>query len=234
MSGERRYGEAEVAEILDRATARDPTPALPSRTGLTLDELKEIGAQAGIAPDRIAAAAHSMAVARPVQVPPTKTFFGAPRTVAREFTLPRALTDEEWSRMVADLRATFGARGTLETHGTLRSWTEGALAVHVEPHGDVYRVRMKTEKTDVTGHFSMSLFYIAAAVLVTALLVLTDKDGGGAEILMSILAALMGMGGVAVFAHTRLSLPGWASKRAEQMNGLAERIPLLLDPGPTP
>ena len=43
-----------------------------------------------------------------------------------------------------------------------------------------------------------------------------------------ILAAFLGAVGVGAGANARFQLPRWARERATQMDGLAERIPLLL------
>lgn len=142
MSPERRYNEEEVAAILERATtSRSSQANLPSNaaTGFTLAELQEIGAEAGIAPEEIAAAAR--AVSTQASAPPVRTLLGAPRSVARIVPLTRELADAEWTRIVVALRETFGAEGRIREYGSLRTWRNGNLQVHAEPDGDGYRLR---------------------------------------------------------------------------------------------
>jgi len=65
MSTSRRYTDDEVHAIFERAAARqeEATHAEEaSRAGLSLEELKEIGAEAGIDPAHIALAANELAV----------------------------------------------------------------------------------------------------------------------------------------------------------------------------
>jgi hypothetical protein len=224
MSDERRYDDAEVAEILERATALEMTP-IPgpsvSATGLTLLELQEIGAQAGIPPERIAAAARLLSSRAPSHAP--LTFLGAPRSVRRCVSIARALTDDEWTRLVVDLRETFGAEGRVRVHGQLRSWTNGNLQVHVEPEGDRYRVRMETLKGDTFSRAALGV----AAMGGSGVMFLVNATGGLRPGGVAV-AAIMGLIGLVQLGYTRALLPRWASERAAQMESLAERIGLLV------
>lgn len=223
MSNERRYSETEIAEILEGATSEEGTlaPTSSSGSGLTLTELKEIGSEVGIAPDRIAEAARRMD-SRDL-IGPTKTFLGAPVSVSRTVPIERNLDDEEWTRLVVDLRETFGAVGKVRTQGPLRSWNNGNLQVHLEPHGDAYRVRMRTLKGRARPAATIGAFFTFVSVL---LLVLTLVGDGTVRDL--VMATAFGVAGVGQLAYTRATLPGWARERAAQMEGLAQRIPLLL------
>jgi hypothetical protein len=226
MSEERRYDEQETAEILERsAAAESPTARRPARTatGLTLPQLQEIGSEVGIDPERIAEAAR--AVESRAGAGPPKTFLGAPRSVTRSVSIPRALTDEEWTRLVVDLRETFGAMGQVSQHGPLRSWNVGNLQVHVEPDGDGYRVRMRTLKGNVGPALgtSLALLAIAGFSLVGAV-----TGAGGPDLSNLVFGAVLGTAGLAQLGYIRAMLPRWARERTAQMEALAERIPHLL------
>lgn len=224
MTG-RRYDDDEVSEILARATGEggdvpgDPT----SGEGLTLEELQAIGADVGIAPSRIADAAGSLE--RRAAAPPARTFLWAPRSVARIVPLAAPLDDEEWGRLVAELRVTFGAVGKLTTLGALRTWSNGNLQAHVEPDGSGWRLRMQTLKGDTPAQIGLGVTF----ALVGVLLVFLAAMGGGEDeaplVALAFLAAGLGQLG-----YLRLSLPRWAEERAEQMEGIATRLPALLKP----
>ena len=144
MSDRKRYTEDEIAEILEVATSAQETGGSLSRSGsesgLTLEQIQEIGSEVGIAPERIASAVQVVESRK--LVGPQKTFLGAPRSVSRVFPIDRPLTDQEWGRMVADLRQTFDAAGRVTSAGDLRTWTNGNLHVYVEPAGaGGYQVR---------------------------------------------------------------------------------------------
>ena len=224
MSDDRRYDEQEIAEILERATTSEATlPSEPAtvREGLTLAQLQEIGSEVGIAPASIADAAR--AISGRELAAATKTFLGTPRSVSRIVPIDRALNDDEWTRLVVDLRETFDAFGKVKIQGPLRSWTNGNLQVLVEPDGDRYRVRMRTHKGNVTPLAAMSVAFICLAVI-SLLQTLVDEAGFRGLLL----AAMFGVAGVGQLGYIRATLPGWAIERAAQMEGLAERIPLLL------
>ena len=224
MSDARRYDEAEIAEILELATTNEGAVQPGSRgsgEGLTLAQIQEIGSEVGIAPARIADAAQAMSNRN--LVGPTRTFLGAPSSVSRIVPIERPLTDDEWTRLVVDLRETFDAVGKVSTAGNLRTWSNGNLQVHVEPDGDRYRVRMRTHKGNVA-----PIMATTAAFMALALLMLFDGLGGGATFRAILPALMFGGAGLGMAAVTRGTLPGWALERATQMEGLADRIPLLL------
>ncbi|MGD8277455.1 MAG: hypothetical protein PVH00_05485 [Gemmatimonadota bacterium] len=224
MNDEHRFDEDEVAEILQRATSPEATgsPARPGDArGVTLAQLQEIGAEVGIDPARIAEAANVVTSRGAAPAPPR--VLGAPRSVSRSVPIPRPLTDDEWTRLVVDLRETFGAQGMVSQTGTLRSWSNGNLEIHVEPEGDHYRVRMRTIKGDAPMRTA-----IAAVILVMAAVLLLSGligDGGSSNVLVG---SLFGAFGLYRLGGIRRLLKRWAAERAEQMEGLAERIPRLL------
>src|SRR5512139_1975656 len=140
---ERRYNDDEVEAIFARASeAESETPQRSlSGEGRTLAELQAIGREAGLSSEAIAQAAR--ALEQPAQ-PPTGTFLGLPLGVARTVALPRRLTEDEWERLVVQLRETFNARGVLRSEGSFRSWSNGNLQVLLEPDGAGQRVRFRT------------------------------------------------------------------------------------------
>ncbi len=219
---ERRYDEDEVAEILKRATSNDGSSASPSAgagQGLTLTELQEIGGEVGIPASSIADAARALEVRGPAGV--SRRVLGVPIAVSRIVLIDRALTDHEWDRLVVDLRTTFEAEGRVRTHGALRSWSNGNLQIHVEPDGERYRVRMRTLKGSAA-----PLAIAGAAFLFMSAVILASNGIAWNELLP---AALVGMIGLGQIGYLGVSLPRWARERAAQMEGLAERIPLLLE-----
>lgn len=225
--GERRFSESEVDEIFERATSAEASRALkpsgaPSSDGLTLSELKEIGAEVGIPPERIAEAAQ--ALSHRLAVPAPRTFLGAPRSVSRIVRLPRALTDAEWSRLVVDLRETFGAQGRIQAHGALRSWSNGNLQVHVEPEGDGFRLRMQTLKGD-----ALSRALVGGTTMLMSGVMLFEGVTEGLRAGGFGVAAVLGLVGLAFFISPRLTLPEWAATRGSQMDAIAERVRRLLE-----
>ena len=222
MSDSRRYGEQEIAEILRRATEAEEVASPPAAgTGLTLAQIQEVGGEVGIAAARIERAARSLDLP---EVSPPARFLGAPRSVARLVPLVRPLSDDEWMRLVVILRETFGAMGTVEAIGPLRTWYNGNLHVHVEPWEGGHRVRMSTFKGNVTELTTMGAMFLLMAVFTGLIIYL--KKGMDPGLIMSAMFGVLGLG---VIGRSRLALPRWADTRAAQMEGIAERIPRLLD-----
>jgi hypothetical protein len=226
MNKGRRYDEEEIAEILRRATEADaataPRPSESGR-GLTLPEIQEIAGEVGIDAARVEGAARALDL--PISAPESapSRFLGAPRSVSRTVPLDRSLTDDEWMRLVALLRETFGAKGKVEQVGPLRTWYNGNLQVHVEPSADEYRLRMHTLKGNVTEFAIMGGAFLFLSIL-TGVLIFAKK---GLDVGL-IMSAMFGIVGLGALGTARLILPGWAKTRADQMASIAESVPRLM------
>lgn len=116
---DRRYNEKEVAEIFRSASEGLPAPQQPisREPGLTLTDLQSIGRDVGIAPDAVAQAAGALDVRRGSA---QRKFLGLPIGVSRTVDLHRRLTDEEWERLVVQLREVFDAYGKIRVEGSSR------------------------------------------------------------------------------------------------------------------
>jgi hypothetical protein len=216
---DRRFNEAEVSAIFERATEapRVEHGQTASGEGMTLAELQAIGREVGIAPERIAAAAHSLD--RAPSAP--RRIFGLPMGVERTVELNRRLSDEEWERLVVLLRETFQARGRVASQGSLRQWTNGNLQALLEPTATGQRVRLRTFKSDGPPRMAggMAMIGIAVTGLTTAVLTGAAADHG-------MLAALMTLGalGSTMIASAIVGLPRWARLRQQQMDEVAAKL----------
>lgn len=223
---ERRYTEEEVAAIFRIAAEEPQQPLLPAgrADGLTLAELQEIGREVGMAPDAVAQAAKAMAVQGRAG---TQSFLGLPIGVERTIVLDRRLTDEEWERLVVELREVFGAKGTVRAAGSLREWSNGNLHALLEPSGAGHRLRLRTmkESARISIAAGLAMLGMAGVVAVAAAL------GGGAGNPFPGVAFLL-LTGLGFIGSAVLRLPGWARLRARQMESFAPK--LALPPGPPP
>jgi hypothetical protein len=214
---ERRYNEDEVAAIFERATAvesqRQPIP-LASSKGMTLADLQAIGGQVGISAELMAEAARSLDV---IGQPTERRWLGLPIGVGRTVELPRKLREDEWERLVVDLRETFDAKGRLRTEGSFRQWTNGNLQALLEPTESGQRLRLRTVKGNAQGYM---LGGIALAV------------AGGFASLMRVMAgeadpwrvvAVLAVGG-GMFLLGAVQLAPWARTRRQQMEAIARRL----------
>lgn len=220
---ERRYTDEETAAIfkaaaeLQQAALTGPSsgPATSSGEGMTLAQLQEIGREVGIPSDLVARAAHGMERRGRASV---RRFFGLPIGVGRTVALQRTLTEDEWERLVVDLRETFDARGRIRTDGSFRQWTNGNLQALLEPTPDGHQLRLRTVKGDayrmMTAGFGM--------LVLDALLIPIRTLSARTEIMPPVF--LIGTMGVAMLALGALRVPGWAKERQQQMEDIAARL----------
>lgn len=217
---ERRYNETEVAEIFERAAEAQHTGQrhLPSVEGMTLTQLQEIGREVGISPEQLTRAARTIDLSGR---PTSRHFLGLPIAVGLSVDLDRKFSDEEWERLVVDLRETFDARGTLTREGSLRQWANGNLQALVEPTETGHRIRLRTSKGDARGLIvgGLGLIGFATASAIAAAV----GDGFVDRGFIAALGTLAAMG-ASMFGIGGLRLPGWARLRGRQMEEVAARI----------
>ena len=216
---ERRYNDKEIAAIF-RAAAEEG-PQSPQREvardeGLTLAELQSIGTEVGISSEAVAQAARAVDVRLGAA---SRTFLGLRIGVARTVNLNRRLSDEEWERLVVQLREVFNARGRTRSDGSLRQWTNGNLQVLLEPTETGHRLRFRTTHGAARASIGAGL----AVLGVTAIVALSGAIWGTLGDAASGIA-LMAAAGVGMIASGALRLPRWARLRERQMEALAARI----------
>lgn len=216
---ERRFTEDEVAEIFARATESQHVQGrhLPSNDGMTLAQLQEIGREVGLAPELVANAARSLDVAgRPAE----RKLLGFPIGVGRTVELPRKLTEDEWERLVVDLRETFDARGNVRAEGSLRSWNNGNLQALLEPTSTGQRLRLKTLNGSARSYIGVGAGFLVASIGLIAMRALGgDLDASLVSrlgVFLAVGAGMIGLGAV--------RLPSWARLRRQQMEDVAKRL----------
>lgn len=227
---ERRYNDKEMAAIFRAASEGPQQPTtdhdVPSDEGLTLSDLQAIGREVGISADAVAQAAQALDVRI---APASRTIFGLPIGVSRTVNLNRRLTEDEWERLVVQLREVFNARGRTRSEGSLRQWTNGNLQVLLEPTATGHRLRFGTIHGAARGAIGMGIMMLAVTAVVA---VTTALNGSFATAIpgLSVLAA----GGAAFIASGALRLPRWARIRQEQMDALASQVAASTPPGALP
>ncbi len=221
---ERRYNEDEVSAIFEQAAEAQQAVrrALPPGVGMTLADLQAIGREVGIPAELVDQAARSVDQhGRDA----SRTFLGLPVGVGRTVDLGRRLTDDEWERLVVDLRETFDARGSLRSDGSLRQWTNGNLQALLEPTPTGHRLRLRTVMGAARGMMTAGLSILG----VTATMVIVSAVTGHVAEALAEAGSLMVVG-AALFTVGAARLPGWARTRRRQMEGVAARLALTTEP----
>lgn len=217
---ERRYSEEEVAAIFERAAqSQQSVPKQRAMNeGMTLAQLQDIGREVGIPAELVAEAAHSLTIvnARPME----RKLLGLPIGVGRTVELPRRITDEEWERLVVDLRETFDARGRVRAEGTLRSWNNGNLQALIEPTATSHRLRLRTLNAQARTYMATGVALLLGGWATIAIKVV----GEGAQPDLLTKMAILLTAGVGMIAFGALRLPSWARLRKQQMEDVANRL----------
>lgn len=216
---ERRFSDQEVAEIFERATRQQSSALRQASTaeGMTLGQLQEIGREVGIAPEIIAQAARSVDSADRYTV---NRLLGLPIGVGVTASLGRRLSDDEWQRLIVDLRDTFDARGSVREEGAFRQWTNGNLQVLLEPTPEGNQVRLRTSKEDARAFIGIGLAFVALAIVAFA-----GKVVGGADVANTMQRVLpLGFIGAGLAAFGAVRVPRWARERRAQMESIVARL----------
>ncbi len=246
---ERTYSDEEVARILDAATDpgyggsgreeafadhADAAPQGPEARpgGLTLADLREIGAEAGIDPARITQAARSLdlfSAGSEVQ----RGLLGIPWQLRRNVPLPGPLQDEDWNRTVVLLRERFGGPGEISVDGSLRSWSEKDVSVFHEPDptGPGWRLRLELEAKEAKEGFEAAGLLAPTGVILVLVSLFTDAPEllAWIGIVTMVVAALL-CGGIA-----GAFVPRWQRARERELEAFAgdmTRLAARLELGP--
>ncbi|MEO5826001.1 MAG: hypothetical protein ABIR59_08950 [Gemmatimonadales bacterium] len=216
---DRRYTDDEMAEIFRRATESETSVPMrePGESGFSLQELQDIGREAGIADESVALAARSLDHREPTR---TVRVLGLPLGVANSVELDRYLTDVEWDALVVAARDTFHANGRLRVDGTFRQWTNGNLQVLLEPGDAGHRLTLRTRNANLQAQVLGG-----SAALAFGGLMLFGSVFGPATTAQGLLTggSMIALAGAAFLAMALVRLPIWARRRHEQFRALIER-----------
>lgn len=230
MPHEHGYSDEDVTRIFARASElevdqgeRDAAsggalvPADDSSRGLTLAELQAIGVEAGISAAAIARAAHELSLGAPA---PTvvQRWAGIPVAVGQSLRLDPRVSDDEWTRIVVRLRDTFDARGTLRDQGAFREWSNGNLQASLEPTDTGHLLRLRTRNGNASALLAMAGGLAGFASLLSLLGVVADRPKA------FVIAAMIGAIGVGMAGWQLVTLPRWASVRAQQFRDVLESV----------
>ncbi len=148
---ERRYTDEEVARLLQRASDLDrESGGRALARGLSLGELREVAAEAGIDPDMVTQAAAELDHrARP---DPGRLLLGGPGALRRTTSIPGSVDRDGLGRLVAVVDDVVPAQGTVgEALGTVR-WTSAnrflSRQVVVQPGDAETMLRVEERYTD--------------------------------------------------------------------------------------
>jgi len=199
---ERRFTDKEISLILRRASdleKRGSSTAVSSGRGLTLSDLKEIAAEAGIDPDLVARAVSEMEGPKGLR---TGSFLGGPGTVQREVrAAPEEMSREELAELVRVVDEEVRDQGTVqEALGTVRWTSQGRILstqVSLEPSDGETLIRVEERYHDALRGMlhGIPAGYGLLFGLVAALEGMELAFGPGALVVLASVATGFGLGG---------------------------------------
>ena len=224
---DRIYSEKEAAAILEGAArlqgVDEPVPSV----GLTLTELEGVAATAGIERRHVVAAAQAL---NTHAVTPRARIVGFQAEATRTILLDRTVSDEQWGRIVADLRRAFGGVGITSDVGAVRAWasagSESEVPVHasLEPEGAGARLTLTQRPGELVAVLTM-IVVSGLAVLGGATL-LFDADAGLLGTVLFVLATTL-------YAGVRFAYARWMRRTEAQFEeALARASGVVAAPAP--
>lgn len=214
----RTFSTEEAQRIFAAAAERQQATLRDEGEHLTLSELEESAAAAGIDPEHVRAAAERLV--RPSHTASKRRFLGLPVENRRSIALPFPLDDNTWGRIVEELRSVFGKRGLATEVGVLREWTSDAgeqrspVMVTAEPDGNGTRLTIERSTWSQTlglGGGTLSLFITAIMLSLTAA-ASGETDLWLVALFMTVIGLILT---AALFAGTRIAA-NRDSKRFEE------------------
>jgi hypothetical protein len=224
---DRRFTEEEMRAVFAKAAERQKrAEAIDVGAGLSLAEMQEVAAAAGIDPTHVAAAVAEMAA-----VPePRKTFFGAPVEVTRVRRLPVQVSEDGWARIVSELRRTFNEDGIAGQLGRIREWNamgrgprrDLVTRLAIEPDGDGARVTLRQAARDFAFGFTL-----AGSIMSFMAILFSTLAAAGVDNELWIPAGLMIGLAVLFLGGLQIGMRLWANRQERRFEALLDRIELI-------
>lgn len=224
----RRYNEKEVSRLLKRAGELQRSErSVPSPTGLTLAELEEIAAEAGLDIASLRRAATEIESSGPGGSSSLGLkVAGAPTRLLLERTLPFEATDQAFEELVPVIQVGTDAPGQLSQVGRTLSWNSqsqanpGALTILVSARKGETLIRIEERFANLAGGlFGGVLGGAGGGLGIGAGGAIAAALGGGA-LFVAIPAVVVG----GVFTGVRTIFRTVVNRRKRTLDSLMDRI----------
>lgn len=191
--------------------------------GLTLKELQQVGAEAGIDPAYIAAAAAELD--RPVRSEKVSALAGGPKHLQVERVVPGIVSEETWMVMVEELRRRFGKPGIAGQVGPVREWTpasDSTVRVTLRPEGGMTRLSVaQSLKEEAEIGPTLAIAFGGIALLLTVLMTAVSKQDLLLVLAFSAVLALVSLLGGRFFFSAH------AQKQERTLEAVLDRLEII-------
>lgn len=215
----RLYTEREIGALLRRASELQAEGSVSDKSGLTLAEIEQVAAEAGIDPRYVRSAATESL--RPENPGTRSSILGGPLALEEERVFHGEVTLEQWEDIVQEIRRTFGRSGVATQLGTTLEWSTSPEEAHVSlsPRNGRTRVQITQQHGGVA--FLCYFFGTLAAVFGTGMSLSMFGWPSSVEL------ALSGVGLAGYAAGLRGLFGYWTGRQREKIEALLERIEAL-------
>jgi len=155
--GARRFDDDEVSRILERAAElQHRAPLAPRETsGLTLAELEQVAAEAGIEPQHVRDAAAALERDAPTTLAGGRALLGAPMRLELERVVDGELPPGAYEALAETIRNTISSPGHVSTLGKSFEWNSAnpqrSLRVTVTPRAGRTVIRIEERFRNLVG-----------------------------------------------------------------------------------
>ena len=213
------FNEREISVILKRAAEIQGADGPARAFGLSLAELQQLAAEAGIDPHSVAVAAAEMGQHHADE---HRNLWGGPLTLTLDRVVEGEVDEAAWEEMVAAIRRTFNNTGTVQSWGKALEWTHGTGPASTQAHVTVTprdgRTRIQVFWND---QLLAAPFYVITGVLSLIMIPIVF----GALMMVSLAGAMLYLGLVAsLFMLARWLLSRVAGKEKRQIRSLMARL----------
>jgi len=206
------YDDRQAASILKKAAELQAgRPGLEKGSRLSIDDLKRIAAEAGIAPEMVDEASRQFAA---------RGSGGSQINVKRVLTFDRELGEREYEEVVGVLRSEYGQAGTPSTLGSAYEWSGGdVLGLHMSmvPRDGKTTVTVAQRRDGIVVTWILAFVFAFLGVLIP--LIVMAKQG---QILTGALYALCAVLFLAV--TTTLATRVGAKQADRRLDGVMDLI----------
>jgi hypothetical protein len=223
----RRYSDAEVRQLLERATrAQGSAPARRQAQGLTLAELEEVAAEAHIDVARLRTAAHELEIeraSRPAGV--GARLAGGPFRVRVERVLPFEIDEAALHGLVMSIAAETGDDGEPGFVGRTFTWTVSTnsgrrTTVRVRAHGGSTNIAAEERYNELAGGLFGGVLGGVGGGLGLGAGGAIAGTLGSAALAVAIPVAVIG----GTYAACRLGYRSYVRKRMIELDRLCDRV----------
>ena len=222
---ERLYGDQEISRILKRAAELQEEAGPTEGYGLSLDELQQVAAEAGLDPANVARAVAELEAGHAGEA--SFHWLGAPSSLRLERRVRGTLTEAARDDVIAEIRRTFEAAGTFSEVGRTLEWThqgtDEQVQVTVTSRGEQTAFHIFWEYPR-TKRLAFAPAMLAALFVAVNLIIPLSSAGLGMGLVVVLLTSLL----AAVFMAARLGFSRAVQKRERKAWSLLDRLEQII------